>query len=153
MVSAAPAESPPVDLLYVIVRFYEDGSRTSRGLPGTPVYEQSIYTFSTEEVTGTSRNNYRYTADLPVPFGPNAGQVYWVSIQGVEQSSQWYWFEAHADGYWRDEAAFRSEHWGHPEWVPYSEFGSEFKNFAFVLYADDSPVSESSWGSIKALFR
>ncbi len=147
------AESPPVDLLYVIVRFYEDGSSTSRGLPGTLAYEQSIYTFSTEELPGTSRNNYRYTADLPVPFGPNAGGVYWISIQGVEQSSQWYWYEAHSDYFWRDEAAFRSDFWGHPDWVPYSEFGSEPEEFAFILYADDSPVEERTWSSIKGLFR
>jgi hypothetical protein len=147
------AHGPPVDLLYVIVRFYEDGSATSRGLPGTMVYEQEIYTFTGEEVTGTTGEDYRYTADLPVPFGPNAGGVYWVSIQGVEQNSQWYWYEAHPDSYWRDEAAFRSEFWGHPDWIPCSEFLSEPRDFAFALYADDTPVEESTWGSIKGLFR
>lgn len=63
----------------------------------------------------------------------NAGTTCWMRIQGVELSSQWYWYECYAWEYWGNEASFRSGYWGHPDRVPWSDFGYEYEEFAFAL--------------------
>lgn len=147
------AYGPPAELLYVMVQFYLDAPGSRSSAPGALVYQQPIYAFVGEQVTGVSGSDYRYTADLPVQFTINAGTTYWVSIQGVEQSGQWYWYECVSDDYWGEEGSIRSEFWGIPDWVLWSEFGPEHIEFAFALHADSSPVTAVSWASIKGLFR
>lgn len=147
------AYGPPAELLYVIVQFYLDAPGSRTNAPGALVYQESIYTLVGEQVTGGSGSDYRYTADLPVQFTISAGTTYWVSIQGVEQSGQWYWYECVVGDYWGEEGSIRSEFWGIPDWVLWSDFGSEHVEFAFALHADSSPVEAASWASIKALFR
>lgn len=147
------AHDPPEDLVYVIVRFYLDDQTLGRSTPGAVAYQETIYVLVGEEITGPSGSDYRYTADLPLPFAASAANRYWISIQGVEQNSQWYWYESPADGYWGEAAVIRSDFWGYPDWAPYSELVDHVRAFSFVLYADSTPVEVLSWGAVKALYR
>ena len=147
------ALGPPEDLEYVIMTVYLNDATLGRSLPGALAYQETIHVFQGEEVTGTTGSDYRYTADLPVPFSASASTRYWATIQGVEQNGQWFWYESSSQGYWGEAAAIRSEFWGFPDWAPYSDLADGVVSFAFVLYADSTPVESTSWGSIKALFR
>jgi len=143
----------PSELLHVIVRFYLDDQTLARGNPGAVAYQETISVLVGEEVVGPTGDDWRYTADLPVPFVASASVRYWVSIQGVKQSSQWYWYESPPDGYWGDTAMLRSEFWGFPNWSPYTELVDDVRAFSFVLYADTTPVEATTWGALKSLFR
>jgi hypothetical protein len=147
------SHGPPEELEYVIVRFYLDDQTLGRSLPGATAYQETIHVFVGEEVTGNSGSDYRYTADLPVAFEVSAANRYWISIQGVEQSSQWYWYESPPDGYWGHAAAVRTDFWGFPDWTAYSDLAEGVHAFSFVLYADSTVTESMTWGSLKALFR
>jgi len=144
------AYGPPADLQYLLLRIYQDGGS---GTPGSLHSQKSIYTFTGEQVAGGSGSDYRYSADLDSHFTPVAGTTYWLSIWGVEQTGEWFWYECIPGDHWGNEAAFRSDYLGYSDWVPWSDYGSGHAEFAFVLYADPTTVEPTTWGTIKALYR
>jgi hypothetical protein len=135
-----------------VVRFLSDVPAPPYSHPGDLLYEHTFDVWDAIPFPAYD-DLYYYEVGLPVAFEQVAGNVYWISIQAIHGGGQWYWNECIADHYWNDEGAIRSEYWSVPDWVPVSDL-SAYTEFAFLLYADvTSPVDESSWGSIKAMFR
>jgi hypothetical protein len=146
-------DSSAGEIAEFVVRFYADVPGPPFSHPGDLLYEVSIVVFTAELIPGID-NAYHYTADLPMAFEQEAGNIYWISIMGVLESVQWFWWECVAEDYWNDEGVIRSDFWGVPDWTPWSDFGANYIEFAFVLYADvTNPVEDATWGGIKALFR
>jgi hypothetical protein len=141
------------EIAQFVVRFYADVPGPPFSHPGDLLYEQSIFDFTIESIPEIDLA-YHYTADLPIAFEQEAGNVYWISIMGVLESVQWYWWECLTEDYWNDEGVIRSDFWEVPDWTAWSDFSTYYVEFAFVLYADvTNPVEDSTWGGIKALFR
>lgn len=138
-----------------VVRFYGDVPGLPFSHPGDLLYERSIVDFTMEAVPGVE-SSYHYTATLPEAFEQEAGNIYWISIMGVLESTQWYWWECLPEDYWNDEGVIRSDFWEVPDWTAWSVYseGQVYVEFAFALYADvTNPVEDATWGSVKALFR
>lgn len=141
-----------------ILRFCEDDTTSRYHFPGTVVYEETILDFTAEFLA--DMNNYWYSCDIPGGFAPNPGQIYWLSIIGVHSGShgghQWFWYECISDDYWGAEGALKSDFWGYPEWTPWS-IRNHLNNpveHVFTLYSrGDTPVEDTSWAQIKAMFR
>jgi hypothetical protein len=141
-------------ITHFMVRFYSDVPAPPFSHPGDLLYEQAVYDW-TEEPVARVDVDYHYSAELPVAFEQVAGNIYWISIQAVhtEDARQWFWKECIPDDYWNDEGVIRAPGAGIPDWTPISDAIGSHMELAFVLYADVmSPVNETTWGSIKAMF-
>ena len=149
---------------YFTIRFYEDvpGPPFSHPADDPPVYEEVLSGFV--QVWEEEYERFYYYAVLTSPFYPEAGTVYWISIQGAVTDAMdcgWYW--CNSLDYWNDEAVWRSdyehEYWYSPDWTPYSVHTggvgyAYYVELAFrLIWEPASPVEGLSWGNIKALFR
>lgn len=147
-------ENPTVE--YFIVRFYAPDV-AAPAYPGVLLYEQPVMTFTKEQVLDPAWIYFwRYTCSLPVPFGQTPGETYWLCIQQVTdyELPNWYWMTCAVDDWWGYESTMRGEYVGYPDWTQSTEFWGFPEHMAFVLYDEIvSPVEETSWGSIKAMFR
>lgn len=137
-----------------VIRFYSDVPAPPFSHPGDLLCEEEVYSWTAELIPGYD-DYYHYAAELPVSFAQVAENVYWISIQAIhDDAGQWYWLECLDSDYWNDEGAIRSEYFGIPDWTPISEAAGVYMELSFVLYADvTSPVEDTSWGHIKAMFR
>jgi hypothetical protein len=137
-----PGAPPFAD--HFVIRFYTNNP----GPPSTPanlLYEEecTVYTEEWDSYYG----QYHYFQELTVPFPQEPGHIYWISIQSVFcYPPQWGWCGAAEQ--WQDFAVQDFALVGIPRWTPLDV------DLAFSLYTTvPTGVDESSWGSIKALFR
>lgn len=152
---------------YFTIRFFDD-------VPGPPFSypdDPPIYTVVSDsfvEAWDEEYEQYRYYQQLTIPFYPEVGTVYWISIQGAVTDATtcaWYWCDSL--DYWNDEAVWKSDYehvnWYSPDWTPFSVHtggvGEQYYvELAFRLFsqpasAPEGSTEEFSWGSIKALFK
>lgn len=141
---------PPYASSFVI-RFYADVP-ASGGLPSHPgslLYEEpcTVYTEQWDDYYG----QYHYFQNLTVPFAQVPGHIYWCSVQAVHfftGGSQWGW--CRSEQHWNDLAVMDFAFIGIPRWTVISDN----VDLAFGLYVvETSPVEDSTWGGIKALYR
>ena len=120
------------------------------------LYEKDIYTWTEEEMADCP-GVYHYTADLPVPFEQEAGNYYFIQIQCVHIRTdycQWGWQQCHVYYEWNDEAVLKSDYFSVPDWTPLDQLVGYWFETSFVIYAEEpTPVEDSSWSTIKALYR
>jgi len=123
------------------VSFYMD--RGDGNAPGSKIYEQifpnvEVHETFIEELN--SKSYFSYWIDLadPIPFTGN--EKYWISIQGLGTSPPQSIWAAHASPIALHQAVFKSEYFGHPDWVDTREaFGSPGDG-CFQLTGDGEPV-------------
>jgi hypothetical protein len=141
----------------VRVYFYERATEPPYDIPGERTYVQDVTGFSAEQIwEDGSYYVHHYTGDLPVPFEPAAGDTYWLCVQAIHQTKQWWWLATQPCDWWGEEAAYRASAVSQVPWTPISEYTSVYDHLemAFVLHADDwTAVEETTWGVIKAMFR
>jgi len=140
-----------------IIRFCEDDTTARYHFPGTIVYEEHVFDFTTEYIGITEK--YYYSCDIPGRFAPAPGERYWVSILAVHAfpnaNQQWYRYNCLQEEWWGAEATYKSDFWGAPVWIPWSSrpYWNPFEH-AFILYSrGDTPVEDKSWAEIKAMYR
>ncbi|MFH1278132.1 MAG: hypothetical protein ABIK65_07115 [Candidatus Eisenbacteria bacterium] len=132
------------------VRFFFDGG----GVPGALNCE-TIGPAACELVTGyPGIPSYEHCVVLAEPCNmPNGG---WVECQalycrGLTGLGQWYWAVSPvANG---SEVMFRSSFFGFPNWVPGSSAFGDYYDASFELLSGMTPTEETSWGSIKTMYR
>jgi hypothetical protein len=140
------------NLDYFVIRFYADDPGPP-ARPGELVYEEECHVFGQESVPGHF-DQCHYYLDLPSAFDPDAGSVYWLSIQAVHAKQQWFWLECADDQCWNGVGVVRSEYFGFPDWTTVGDATGTSREFAFGLYSDiASPVESTTWGGVKAMFR
>ena len=144
-----PGPDPPADYFFMI-EFWSDNP----GPPSHPenlLYSEPCFVF-TEEFD-EDYNQYHYVQYLEVPFLQEEGNIYWISIYAVFCfPPQFGWCTGEPP--WNDCASFYAPFFGYDEWTDAETVWGECYNMAFVLYGPSvSPVEDSSWGSIKAMFR
>lgn len=138
---------------YFIIRFYSDVPGPPCSHPGDLLYEEECHAFTYELIPGQF-DQYYYYADLPCAFDQDGGNTYWISVQAVHPTDQWFWLECDEPSYWNDAGVVRSEYFGFPDWVTVEEATGTHREFSFVVYADvTSPVESTTWSGVKALFR
>jgi len=142
----------------VRVTIFENEPDTRYPVPGdTVVYQEHITAFTEVEINSTPpHHDSHYTADLPVPFVPEAGETYWLCVQPIIQDQQFWWMATVEDDYWGAEATFTSDFFGVYDWITVSEQSMvvDYMEMAFILWADDCTVVEgTTWGAIKAMYR
>jgi len=141
---------------YFVVRFYTDVPDGRFSHPGDLLYEGTIDSWVATYLPDPDAVHYE--ADLPVSFQQQAGNIYWVSIQAYHSylvgGGQWFWSQCLPSEYWNDEATARSEYHGFPDWTNMTAALGYYAEMAFVLYADvTSPVEDTTWAGIKALYK
>jgi hypothetical protein len=141
---------------YFTIRFYDNVPAPPFSQPGDLVYEELCYDY-TEEYDAYY-DQYHYFCDLAVPFDQMAGMIYWVSVQPALPfltGSQWGWCECDPIYYWMDEGVGEFDVLGIPRWTPFSDpiYIGAYIELAFVLHGPASPVENTSWGGIKAMFK
>ena len=153
-----PAGEGIPDIAEFIIRFHEDDATTRWHFPGEIVYEEHVLDFTVEYIAFPEQ--YYYCSEIPGGFAPNPGDTYWLSIVAVNPflpaNQQWYWYECVTEDYWGAEATLKSAFWGYPEWTPWSvrNWDNHHVEMAFSLYSrGDTPVEDTSWAEIKAMFR
>ncbi len=151
-----------------IIRFYSDVPADPANPdqpwshPGDIILEQEC--FSATEVWDEEYQQYHYSQELPQWFYQEVGTVYWFSVQAevCMPDQGWGWCECDPSYYWNDEAVWTSQnpdpYWFFPTWTPPSVFTGDpdyyYMELAFCLFSElGSPVEDSSWGNIKALYR
>jgi hypothetical protein len=140
---------------YFIVRVYAPDS-SNPASPGALLYEQTVMTFTKEEVLDPTWDYWRYTCSLPVPFDQTPGETYWLSIQQVTDYDgyNWYWMTCIVEDQWGYDSTLLAPSIGYPDWTPSLLHAGYRADMAFVLFDEIiSPVEDLTWGSIKALFR
>jgi hypothetical protein len=150
---ALTIDCPSVQDELFCIRFYEDSPAGSRAGPGAMLYEQ--WTDDFHEVPEGAPLNYSYWADIP-PFTINAGQRYWASIQCVSErlvTGQWFWTEALPVEFlspFMDFPLLNVPRW---TYFPDPPINNETDDLAFELFAQETAVEQTSWGTIKAMYR
>jgi len=150
-----------------MIRFYSDipdpdpADPADWSQPGDLLYEEECLFFT--EDWEEQYQQYHYSQELPQPFEQVAGTIYWISVQAIVCMPDlgWAWCECDPVYHWNDEAVWRSENpdpnWYFPNWTPVSVYTAgayDRADLSFRLISEPgSPVEESSWGNIKALFR
>ena len=124
-----------------------------RGIPGNVLYE--YWTPDVHETYDGQDLLYSYWADIP-PFPVAEGQRYWMSVQCVMERNiygQWGWSEAEPIVFSNPLMDF--EALGVPRWTifPDSPINNDTTDLAFELFADETPVERTSWGTIKSMYR
>jgi hypothetical protein len=138
---------------FFIIRFYSDVPGPPYSHPGDLLYEEECHAFTYELIPGQF-DQYYYYVDLPSAFDQDGDTIYWISIQAVHPTDQWFWLECEDAYYWNDAGVVRSEFFGFPDWVTVEGATGTYREFSFVLYADVmSPVESTTWGGVKAMFR
>lgn len=139
-----------------VIRFYEHVFDLF-GQPGALLAEYYCYDYNEEY--DVQYEQYHYFSDLDPPFPVVQDEHYFISIQAVmpyDPCGQWGWVECDPMYYWGDEGVMDFESLGIPRWTPFSDpilFGVHVE-LAFVLHGDQgTPVEETTWGSIKSLYR
>lgn len=156
-----------------LIRFYNDvpdpdpSDPSTWSHPGDLLYEDECLYYT--KVWEEEVQQYHYYQELPQSFLQVAGSIYWISIQArvCYPDCGWGWCECDDAEWWNDEAVWRSQHlgdpnapeWDVPEWTPVSVFTGgappyDHAELSFrPLSGSASPIQESSWGNVKALFR
>jgi hypothetical protein len=104
-----------------IIFYKDDGSGNKPGAlyAGPYNFDSTQYTETLVEDTG-STIYYEISVDLPENVVCNAGQKYWISIQGIGVFPPQSGWGYHLDPIYLHEAVFRSEFFGHPDWTDWS---------------------------------
>jgi hypothetical protein len=106
-------------------------ARDVDGCPG-----DSLFSYSTVAFNETIGDPNSYCVVFPNPFITQNGVTYSVSIQAVMcWPPQWFWATGSGNG---SESCFRSEFFGHPDWVPSTTAVGAPYDHAFVLYSGSS---------------
>jgi hypothetical protein len=139
---------------YFVIRIYSYVPGPPWSMPGDllAIYE----CFDYQEEFDPAYDQYHYFCELDPPFPQVVGEYYFISFQAVlvfTQCSQWGWCECDPIYYWGDEAVMDFELLGIPRWTNMTNATGSYYELAFVLHGPQSPVEESTWGSIKALFK
>ncbi|MFH1501968.1 MAG: hypothetical protein ABIG03_02860 [Candidatus Eisenbacteria bacterium] len=143
---------PGVPGEFYCVRFYGDTAGPSRAHPATMLYE--YWTDDYHEVD-EGGGLYSYWADIP-PFPVAPGQRYWASFQCVSEryvTGQWGWWTTPSVELEHPYMDF--EYLSIPRWTffPDAPIYNDTDDLAFELFADESPVARTTWGTIKSLYR
>ena len=142
-----PAEGPK-DYHYDwnITFFEDDGSGYHPGdifvgpitIADADIYKSLPYLNSS--TLGNGMWNCGASAFLPEPMTFNAGAKYWISIYSIGPhfpQSGWYAHNESLGGILLNEANFKSEHWGWPEWTNFSNgVHEEALDMNFILGGD-----------------
>ena len=137
---------------YFVIRFYDNIPAPPFSQPGNLLFEEYCYDY-TEEYDATL-GIFHYYQELTTPFNQVQGEVYWVSFQAVLVfQPQWGWCECDPQYYWGDEAVMDFALLGYPRWTTMTSATGTYYELSFVLHGAPSPVEDSSWGNIKALYR
>ena len=149
---------PPTPIDFFVIRFYTDVPGPPFSHPGIVLYDEAVYAWTEEySAGGDMYSQFHYTCDLPVPFLQEAGNIYWIQIQAVHIRTgycQWGWAQCLVDYQWNDEAVLKSDYFGVPDWTPLNQLIGYHFEPSFVIYGDTySPVENSTWSTVKALYR
>lgn len=149
---------PPSPIDFFIIRFYTDVPAPPFSHPGNVVYDEAVYTWTQEyTVGGDMYSQFHYTADLPLPFLQEAGNIYWVQIQAYHTRTdycQYGWAQCLPEYQWNDQAVLKSDYFGVYDWTPLDQLVGYHFECSFVLYGETySPVENSTWSMVKALYR
>jgi hypothetical protein len=146
-----PGPPPPPGYFFVIEFWSDDGEPYPESSPLQLLYQEPCYVFT--EDYDEDYQQYHYTQYLEYPFFQEAGNKYWISIYAFFcYPPQFGWCIGEPP--WGDPANFYSPFFGYPEWTPSQYVWGVEYDMAFVLYGPSiSPVEDSSWGNIKAMFR
>jgi hypothetical protein len=135
------------------VSFYSDVPGPPFSHPGTRLYTTTVTDYH-EQYDDEYDQYYYYHVFWNNPFYPTPGAIHWVSIQAVLDSSTWGWCECDPAYYWNDEAVWDSPFDGVPRWTPMSDVYGRHIELAFIIHDDlATPVEDTGWGAIKALYR
>ena len=89
--------------------------------PAAVIYSELFPNANTNEtfieLVGTS-NYFSYDVTLAEQVGLNAGETYWLSVQGIGAYPPQSGFAYHQDPILGSEAYFKSEYFGFPAWTP-----------------------------------
>ena len=152
------ANPPPSPIDFFIVRFYTDVPGPPFSHPGIVLYDEAVYAWTEEYTTGGDMfSQFYYSAELPVPFLQEAGNIYWIQIQAVHTRTdycQWGWAQCLPEYQWNDQAVLKSDYFGVPDWTPLDGLLGYWFEPAFVIYGETfSPVEDATWSTVKALYR
>jgi hypothetical protein len=136
---------------YFVIRFYDNIPAPPFSQPGNLLYVYESFDYTEEYDPAVDQ--FHYYAEIP-PFYQTLGEIYWVSFQAVLVfQPQWGWCECDPQYYWGDEAVMDFALLGIPRWTTMTNATGAYAEMSFVLHGPASPVEDSSWGSIKALYR
>jgi hypothetical protein len=147
-----PGPPPPPGYFFMIEFWSDDGEPYPESSPLDLLYQEPCFIFF--EDYDVDYEQYHYFQYLDFPFQQFAGNKYWLSIYAVfPYPPQFGWCIGEPP--WGDPANFKSDFFGYPEWTPSQYVWGELYDMAFALYkpAPNNPVEDTSWGSIKAMFR
>ncbi len=153
-------DDPPILADCFVIRFYSDADGGSVSLPGELLYEEQCYAYTETYLWGGPSPTayfYNYYCELTPQFAPLPGATYWLSIQAVYpfyDGGQW--GRRRSRTHWGDFMAFKSLYFcGDEEWHESFEAFGDGYDLAFGLYAGEQacPVEETTWTSIKAMYR
>lgn len=141
---------------YFIIRFYANASASPQGQPLDPaLHEEVCYDY--DQTYYPEYDQYRYFCEFQYPFFPEAGNIYWASVQAaLVWPPQWGWSECGGAYSWNEESVLDFALLGVTRWTPISMVPGitpTRKDLAFVLHGPFTPVEDSTWGNIKALYR
>lgn len=140
----------PFPPAYFTIRFYSDNP----GPPSTPA--ELLYLFECydyNEEYDPNYDQYHYFCEIP-PFFQEAGNIYWLSVQpALCFPPQWGWCQCAEEYYWNDQGVLKSDYFGVPNWTEINILVGYYVEFSFILHSPFSPVEDSTWGGIKALYR
>lgn len=144
-----PGYPPPAGTFFVI-EFWTDNP----GPPSHPeqlIYQEPCYNFT--EDYDVDYEQYHYVQYLENPFFQEEGNIYWLSVYAYFcYPPQFGWCTGEPP--WNDCASFYAPFFGFDEWTTAEIVWGVCYDMAFVLYGPSvSPVEDSSWGNIKAMFR
>jgi hypothetical protein len=114
-----PVPNPPGTVTGFVISFWSDvpakSGKPPWSHPGTLLYAEMIpldgmqvkeAVYGTiERESGVTETVFRYDAVLPVTFLPDAGHIYWLSVQAIDPEGkpvQWGWHES--IDHWNDNA-------------------------------------------------
>ena len=90
---------------------------------------------------------YEYCLELPLAAG-----VYWFSAQMADHEFPLQWGRLEADRIQMCLSVFRSVYFSYPDWEPDTWFLYEASQM-FEDVCEATPIENSSWGSVKVLYR
>ncbi len=147
---AGPCDNHPTTPGFNL-RFYEnDGC-----LPGTLIADLSITAF-TEEYLGCRTQpaiNTMYRATTDVAVDVVAGQTYWCGVQVKDHAFPPQAGRLATGAVTGCASAFKSAYFGYPAWAPTSTVWGFAWDASQEFYCGTTPVRDTDWGEIKALFR
>jgi hypothetical protein len=147
-----PGPPPPPDIFFVIEFWTDNGLPYPDSHPLDLIYQEPCYFW--EEDYDPDYEQYHFFQYLDVPFQQYPGNLYWISIYAYFcYPPQWGWCIGEPP--FADCTNFYSPFFGYPEWTSSEIVWGLCYDQAFVLYKpfEPNPVEETSWGTIKAMFK